>query len=506
MTNFLLDGARETGPPNLSDSRPLLRAWAGIRSRWLLLAAVTAAAVVGAGVAQRGIVPLAVALLLCGTAVAICIGRLGAVGVGIWALVSGLANPYVRYPLEHPYFTFDRVWLIGIGASLLLISTDIKWSRTARNLTVAMGVFCAVYGVLSFISAAATGTIGPIETWIDAILLPSVLFVVTARLVTTVEQVRRLAAAVVAGGVVISAIAIAEALFGFELATRIGSTLRLDASTGVIRVSGPYPVPEVLGLVLLICLAMTLYWMQAKGRAWYLLGGVAATIQLIAIALTLFRAAWIGAILIVIAALAIRPGRVGRLATVATVASIALFVAFSFLGQVPVFASRVTSDAAMANVYIRVAINIQSLELFDQSPLVGVGADQYTAAASAHLPAMWAGVTAVPYSHNSYLGLLAEQGLLGFIPFLAVTLLAIRAIREVGRLGGVRDDILMGACAAGAGLAYLVMSLTLTMLPYGSSNTFLALLLGVVCGRLNARASETAAEGLPPRGGVHGGA
>jgi O-antigen ligase len=506
MTNLVLDGAPETGPPNLSDGRPLLRALAGVRSRWLLLVAVMAAAVVGAGVAQRGIVPLAVALLLCGTAVAICIGRLGAVSLGIWALVSGLANPFLRYPLEHPYLTFDRVWLIGIGASLVLVSAHVKWSRTARNLAIAMGVFCAVYGVLSFISTTATGAVGPIEIWIDAILLPSVLFVVTARLVTTVEQVRRLATAVVAGGVVISAIAITEALFGFELATRVGSAPRLDTITGVTRVSGPYPVPEVLGLVLLICLAMTLYWMQTKGRAWYLVGGAAALVQLIAIGLTFFRAAWIGAILIVIAAFAIRPSRVGRLVTAATVASIAFFFAFSFLEQVPVFVSRVTSDAAVANVYARVAIDIQSLELFAQAPLTGVGANQYTAAASGHLAPIWAGVQAIPFAHNSYLGLLAEQGVVGFLPFVAVTVLALRAIREVGRLGAVRDDILIGACAAGAGLAYLVMSLTLTMLPYGSSNAFLALLLGVVCGRLNAKASETAAEGLPARGGAHGGA
>ena len=433
-------------------------------------------------------------------------GWLGATTIAIWALVSGPVDPFLRYPFQHPYVTFDRVWLFGIGASLVFVSTKLRWSRKARNLAVAMAVFCAVYGLLSFVSAAATRQLGPLAIWVDAILLPTMLFVATARLVTTVELARRVSAAIAAGGVVISSIAIGEAVFGFELATRLGSIPRIDAATGVIRVSGPYAAPEVLGLVLLVCLAMTLYWMQTQSRTWYVIGSAAAVVQLAGIGLTFFRAAWIGAILIVIAAFALRPGRVRRLVTTAAVASIAFLVAFWSLDQVPVIARRLTSPTAMANVYGRVATDIQSLELFARAPVTGIGAGQYTAIALRHLPPTWAGVRAIPFAHNSYLGLLAEQGLLGFLPFIAVTLLAFMPIREVGRHGATRDDVLIGACTAGAGLAYLVMSLTLTMLPYGSSNAFLAMLLGIVCGRLNARASETAAEGLAVQGGAYRGA
>jgi hypothetical protein len=48
---------------------------------------------------------------------------------------------------------------------------------------------------------------------------------------------------------------------------------------------------------------------------------------------------------------------------------------------------------------------------------------------------------------------------------------------------------------SGAAAGYLIMSLTLTMLPYGPSNAFFAALLGITVGRLNARTSMTLSRG-----------
>ena len=44
----------------------------------------------------------------------------------------------------------------------------------------------------------------------------------------------------------------------------------------------------------------------------------------------------------------------------------------------------------------------------------------------------------------------------------------------------------------GAALAYLVMSVTLTMLTYGSSNSFFAMILGLVAGSLDGDATAEA--------------
>ena len=61
---------------------------------------------------------------------------------------------------------------------------------------------------------------------------------------------------------------------------------------------------------------------------------------------------------------------------------------------------------------------------------------------------------------------------------------------------GVEVAIVVGAGniyrgMAGAAAGYLIMSLTLTMLPYEPSNAFFAALLGVTVGRLDIRSAET---------------
>jgi hypothetical protein len=54
-----------------------------------------------------------------------------------------------------------------------------------------------------------------------------------------------------------------------------------------------------------------------------------------------------------------------------------------------------------------------------------------------------------------------------------------------------REATLLLGTVTGAALAYLVMSLTLTMLPYEASNTFFFALLGGAAGRLDGLARET---------------
>jgi hypothetical protein len=97
--------------------------------------------------------------------------------------------------------------------------------------------------------------------------------------------------------------------------------------------------------------------------------------------------------------------------------------------------------------------------------------------------------------------LLAEQGIVGLLPLLVLSF-AVWQLIAAFRLFSFRSreaTLLLGV-VAGASLGYLIMSLTLTMLPYEASNTFFAALLGAACGRLDAIARATrdgAVEAVP---------
>jgi O-antigen ligase len=225
------------------------------------------------------------------------------------------------------------------------------------------------------------------------------------------------------------------------------------------------------------------------GRLWPF---VLAGLQVAGIALVLFRAAWIGALLVVIASIGIRPGRFGRTFVVAGIVAAIAFAATSGLEQNKTFATR-TKDTT--NIYGRLATYEQGLNIFRSAPVFGVGVNRYHAVSQTLPPETVSGVESVTYPHSSYIGLLAEQGLVGFVPLLLLSYAVWRLVRGL-RMGSFRHKelVLLTGTVAGAALAYLVMSLTLTMLPYEPSNAFLAVLVGAAAARLDTL-SATPSEG-----------
>jgi hypothetical protein len=75
--------------------------------------------------------------------------------------------------------------------------------------------------------------------------------------------------------------------------------------------------------------------------------------------------------------------------------------------------------------------------------------------------------------------------LVGVLPLLVVSYAIWKLVRDFRRAGLRHDDVVLGATLTGAATAFLIMSLTLTMLPYEPSNTFFAALLGAASARLD---------------------
>lgn len=407
-----------------------------------------------------------------------------------WIVLSGVLYPFVRVP---PYVTFDRLWVLLLAAGLFFGARHVRWSATTTVPIVALAWLAAAFGL----RATMAGPSG-LQVWVDAILLPTILFLLAHRYVVTTASARRVAGALAAGGTLIAAIGLAGKFVGFELATRSGGAVRLSSETGgevLERISGPYPVPEIFVVALVVTLGATLYWMQVQRPGLYAVGAAAATVHVLAIAFTLFRAGWIAALLVILLAFGLRPRRHGRLLATVVLAAVVGVVASSELRQNETFTNRVQNSD---NIESRIATWKEALQIFGSAPLFGVGVNQYPYVAPAITDVTYRGVSAVPFPHSSYFGQLAEQGLFGFIPLLAVTLGIWWLLRHFARASRSREDDVLAACAIGAALGYLILSLTLTMLPYGPSNAFLMVLLGVVAGRLDALRAEAPAQAAAP--------
>jgi len=82
--------------------------------------------------------------------------------------------------------------------------------------------------------------------------------------------------------------------------------------------------------------------------------------------------------------------------------------------------------------------------------------------------------------------------LLGFVPLLVLTFAVWRLIGALRAASfASREALLLLGPVVGVVLGYLIMSLTLTMLPYEPSNAFFAALLGIAAGRVDGLTAES---------------
>ena len=424
--------------------------------------------------------------LLLGAAVSIIFASLGSIALVAWPPLAVAGYLLVRFPRGHPVVTFDRLWIGGLLAYILLAHRSVPSAATSRFMKIGLGLFIAAFGVRAI--ATSTDLSGPIRTWIDSIVLPTILFVAVSRYATTRERTQRFALSLVIAGGLLGAIGVAERVMGFELASLSGGERRYDDVIGATRISGPYSVPETYALSLVICLAATLYWLQSRGRGPYIWGILIVALEISGIAFSYFRAAWIAALLVLVGSLGIRPRRFARTFVVAGVIGSLAFAGTTQLEHHnKAFEERTTNTY---NIYGRLATYEQGIQLFKSEPLTGVGIDQYHAVVTDRAPVVFHKVKSVTYPHSSFIGVLAEQGLFGFVPLVFLSCGIWLVLRRLRAVASTSEEGVLAGSITGAAAGYLIMSLTLTMLPYEPSNAFFAAFLGMTVGRLDVRSAE----------------
>jgi hypothetical protein len=407
-----------------------------------------------------------------------------------WIAVSPLAFPFLRWPSVDAVLTFDRVWIGALAGIILFRRRGRPATGTSRLLLAALAWLVVCFGVRAALSPSF---LSALQTWVDGILLPVVIYAAARETIETPRDARRLGGALAAGGLILAAIGLAEKIRGFELASLSGGTERVDHTIGLVRISGPYGFPEPYALALLVCLAGTLYWMQARrGAAWWI-GSAIAVAQMAALSLTFFRVAWIGAVVIAAAAFGLRPKRALRAAAVCALVAVTVLVGSMAFGDNATVETRVQDTA---NIYARLATYVGGTAIFRDHPVIGVGVGEFTNAQLDYGGVEVRGIDALEYAHSSYVNVLVEQGLVGFIPLLVASVAAWLLIRRFRSAARKRGDVLLAAAATGAGFAYLLMSVTLTMLPFGPSNALFAALLGAVASRHDGLADEHPSEDL----------
>jgi O-antigen ligase len=465
---------------------------------------VLVALVAGAAVARGGVLSYALMSVPALAIAALVFSRHIFRVLLAWVALEGIAFPFLRYPLYHDVASFDRFVILALGGALLLTGSR-AMSRDARRLMIAFGLFTIAYGLRAAFTHRLPPPPGypqiialaPMIDWLDHVLLPFIVFVAAARTITSADRWRTAAKALVILGVSIGTLGLLEWGTGLSLATFSGLAPFVDRAAGVVRVTGPYGDPSSYGGVLLICLAATFYWIEAERQL--VVGGAAAMIQILALGPIFTRTVWGAGFVVVVMMLGLRARTSTRTVLVLVYGAIGIGILYTLTRSSPVIAARVSGSNE--NIYARIGDYSEGISIFRHWPLAGAGIEQFVPAQSMVEPAYFHGVRAASSAHDTFISVLAESGLLGFLPLTFLVFAVAKAIRACRRAARSSEEILFGITVLAAATSYLLLSVTFAEIYSSPAATFLAVVLGAAAGRLRSLTlpTRTKAAAPPPR-------
>lgn len=255
----------------------------------------------------------------------------------------------------------------------------------------------------------------PLRIFIDSILFPTIFFVFAKYVIKEEQFFRKMYVAASILVIILGFVGVIEILLNLDLFNTV-----LTSERG--RANGPFTYAEYYGMVLtylsIIILSMREYYKEAlkKDRV----GSIALIAGVIGITLSLTRGIWLSFFSgIMVFYIYIKK-------SIIFIILILMIGVIFLIGLDRIFDTSSTFYqsrlANMTTIYARIATYKSALKMISNNILVGVGYGAYTEAYERKIQdyqQFHNGVVSVRQPHNTYLAVLAETGIIGFIPFLS---------------------------------------------------------------------------------------
>jgi O-antigen ligase len=351
-----------------------------------------------------------------------------------WAAALPLGPYFLSFPREHSIVTLDRVAILLAFTGLYFAkhSTLIEVPRTLRRVGLAWLAFIVVAGLTL---GKSSNVLNCAHEIVDGLLLPLLLgWCVIARFDVR-GHLPALHAAVCISSIICAAVAAAEIVTGQDLLPFGGSAMFYAG--GIPRPNGPFESNDALALAgavsffFLFFLRATLGPKLSTGRRVLHSIGLAAALGMAL--MPMFRSVVITLLLALIIDTFREQGTTRRAwRVVLMLASIGvIFIAPLFMPE-----SVVEDRSSSVNAYGRIAELEQSLRVFADHPVVGVGFWNFHefVAGEPRYMASYEGVSSLDWPHNNLIEVLTETGILGFAPYVMAHVLLLLAIWQARQL------------------------------------------------------------------------
>jgi O-antigen ligase len=343
-----------------------------------------------------------------------------------WAGIFPLGYYFASFPREHALVTLDRVVVFTAFMGLILTDPDTRIAvpRPLRLVGLAWLSFAVVVGVSL---RESPNVLNGAQNLLEGFVLPPLLgWCVIARFDVR-RQLPTIHTAVCICSITCAAVAAAEIATGQDLLP-LGTPATVYA--GIVRPNGPFESNDTLALIGAVSLFFLLFLRATfgpklrTGRRMLHSIGLAAAVGMAL--MPMFRSVAITLLLVLIIDTFWEKKTTRRAWRAAL-----MFASVGLILLIAVFAPDVFEDRSSAgNVYGRVAQYGQSFRVFVEHPVLGVGFLNFHdfVVGEPHYFATYEGVSSVDWPHSNLAQILTETGLLGFVPYVMMQLLLLRAM------------------------------------------------------------------------------
>jgi O-antigen ligase len=376
-----------------------------------------------------------------------------------WVLIFPLGYYFLSFPREQSIITLDRVLPLVLPLAISFgspQSSDLV-PRAIRPCAIAWTIFIVIAGA-SLVWSGNALTSGRLLG--DGFCLPALLGWGVIRNFNVRRYAGALHVLVSMMVVYVAGIGAAEMVLKEDLLPLQGSALFFAGS--LPRPNGPFYTNDsfaIIGLVALFLLLFLRSVLPDKLGFWRVaIHAVGVTASLAMGLMPMFRSVFITLLLILLLATLSTRKLSLRIAGFALLLACSLSVCLFSLLAPDAYEDRSNPD----NFYVRLAEQMQTLQVFSSHPVLGVGLGRFTdvVGGDSRYLGTYHGIQSIDSPHNNLGGILAETGLLGFIPYVAAQVLLVSVFWGV-RKRGTRDSQLAWTYFLSIFLCYWINGMTL---------------------------------------------
>jgi hypothetical protein len=421
------------------------------------------------GVAGLSLLVLA---LLLGLLLAVLCGR-GERIILSWILVFPLGYYYFSFPREHSLITLDRIFIgILLGSACFAIHPGIP--RIPRSLRMS-GAYWGLFLLFAAMAIPRAKTpLVSLRLWVEAFLFPALLAWYVLRYFEVRRHLSAMHALTCVMAIYAASIGIAEVFLqqdllplpsgGFVVAGDYTDLANiLPRPNGPFATNNSFAMIGIVSLFFLLFLKRTLVGqMAAWQRILHRIGVAAALAETL---MPLFKSVLFSLATVLLADVFYQHGR-RRVVRVGAVLSLG----FAFLSLQLVLPSVFEERADSTTFYARIAQEKQTMALFMDHPINGVGLSNFEEAAqNSKYSTFYKTGGALDSPHNNFGAILAETGLTGFVPFVVAQVLLVSAFWKL-RQANTDDSKLVWKAFLFLFLCYWINGISLTIIYFEDLN------------------------------------